>query len=49
MIYSKPITAADAAKYAYSRAMDLLKGISLYSKYAPGSEKRPKPDKVAAK
>ena len=30
------------------RAMDLLKGISLYTKRAP-SEKRGKPEKVAAK
>ena len=31
------------------RAMDLLKGISLYGKRTPGSEKRAKTDKVAAK
>lgn len=30
------------------RAMDLLKGISLYSKRMPGQEKRPTPEKVAA-
>lgn len=31
------------------RAMDLLKGISLYGKRMPGQEKRPTPEKVAAK
>ena len=31
------------------RAMDLLKGISLYGKRTPGGEKRAKTDKVAAK
>ena len=31
------------------RAMDLLKGISLYGKRVPGQEKRPAPEKVAAK
>ncbi len=31
------------------RAMDLLKGISLYAKQTPGSERSAKADKVAAK
>ena len=33
---------------ALDRAMDLLKGISLYSKRAPAMEKRTKGEKVAA-
>ncbi len=35
--------------FQLDRAMDLLKGISLYTKRVPGGEKRAKTDKVAAK
>jgi carboxyl-terminal processing protease len=39
----------DAHDVQLDRAMDLLKGISLYSKRAPAMEKRAKGEKVAAK
>jgi len=39
----------DAHDVQLDRAMDLLKGIALYSKRAPAMEKRAKGDKVAAK